>query len=568
MTIIMAQICFSNIEEFIRINIASAKKRIYVAVAWFTNDVLFKELLRALNRKVEIKIILHDDILNRGEFGLDFGALIGNNVDLYFTNSSRGMMHHKFCIIDNTVITGSYNWTYQANVNDENIVLLEEQDIVNSYCEQFEKLLTICDSTKLPYEHLKWTEIKDGDFTEIRRNLIRDVRCQHDYNSKQKEEKLIKLNEAYMSGNVDELVVASSLPIISYCGFDQRGVPILKKEWKPEKTCYWLNNISIGVVPMGRPHAGRKFVHAKYTSNDVSIEDKWVDIFDSEYVDEVLKYFHKKEGGWIDDSLPLPEIPEEIYNTRSKYIFKEIWYAFNEYGLYGAERKRIGNDGKYLVNKEGKPYVYKSFETLIRYDKDNDKYIEFDSMTELCHLIVQSLFDPNGVDDYDYIGDYSCVSGVFRASIDDLRKICALEGLKGKSSPVQSAIDVLKEKIKTKPDCFWIHKEDGQIYSYAFGTYINKTYSYDACLNSYSGKNENWFKLIRIQASPVNYGNNKFDALLKRIIEDIKTQGKKGIVYECLNQQVSYFEKYGFIRESVKAALNKKNTCLLKLSFT
>ena len=34
------------------------------------------------------------------------------------------LMHNKFCIIDNDlVITGSYNWTFKARLNDENVIV-------------------------------------------------------------------------------------------------------------------------------------------------------------------------------------------------------------------------------------------------------------------------------------------------------------------------------------------------------------------------------------------------------------------------------------------------------------
>ena len=203
---------FENIENEINSIINSAERRIYVAVAWFTNQLLFDSIVRATERNVEIKLLLLDDILNRNEFGLDFGILVEKGVDVRFANDKSGTMHHKFCIIDDKVITGSYNWTYHANKNDENIVVIDEENIVNKYYEQFNTLFNRYDTITLPYRQLKWTEIKEGDFTEYRRDIYREVNDKDDINKEMKVEKLASLNKAYKSENDEELAKANSLP--------------------------------------------------------------------------------------------------------------------------------------------------------------------------------------------------------------------------------------------------------------------------------------------------------------------------------------------------------------------
>lgn len=51
-------------------------------------------------------------------------------------------MHNKFAIIDEAVIiTGSFNWTLSASTkNQENILILENKQVVNSYLSEFNKL--------------------------------------------------------------------------------------------------------------------------------------------------------------------------------------------------------------------------------------------------------------------------------------------------------------------------------------------------------------------------------------------------------------------------------------------
>lgn len=203
---------FENIENEINSIINSAEHRIYVAVAWFTNQVFFDSIVRATERNVNIKLLLLDDILNRNEFGLDFGILIEKGVDVRFANDKSGTMHHKFCIIDDKVITGSYNWTYHANKNDENIVVIDEENIVNKYYEQFNTLFNRYDTITLPYRQLKWTEIKEGDFTEYRREIYREVIDKDDIHKEVKKNKLVSIDKAFKSGSSEELNKANSLP--------------------------------------------------------------------------------------------------------------------------------------------------------------------------------------------------------------------------------------------------------------------------------------------------------------------------------------------------------------------
>lgn len=51
-------------------------------------------------------------------------------------------MHHKFCVIDESVvITGSFNWTSQAvQFNQENIIFYENKDLAAKYVAEFNKL--------------------------------------------------------------------------------------------------------------------------------------------------------------------------------------------------------------------------------------------------------------------------------------------------------------------------------------------------------------------------------------------------------------------------------------------
>ena len=207
----MTQAIFDNIEGFISSQINQAERCISIAVAWFTNNALYEMLTKACEKKVGVNVLLLNDILNRNEFGLDFGVLSKLGAEVRFAKFNKGTMHNKFCIIDDMVITGSYNWTYHANNNSENILMTDEDCVVNSYREEFDRLF--CDAIPIPqpYERLKWTDVKEGDFSELRRNIFRDVIAKNDENRELKRIKLINLDHAYKSGDAKELAIASAL---------------------------------------------------------------------------------------------------------------------------------------------------------------------------------------------------------------------------------------------------------------------------------------------------------------------------------------------------------------------
>ena len=115
---------FENIAERILTEIQKANNSIYIAVAWFTNKSIFEQLIKKAKNGCQIQIIISNDLINENS-SIDFNKLEKHNGKVYkIGNGDTELMHNKFCIIDfNTVITGSYNWSYKAENNFENIVI-------------------------------------------------------------------------------------------------------------------------------------------------------------------------------------------------------------------------------------------------------------------------------------------------------------------------------------------------------------------------------------------------------------------------------------------------------------
>ena len=132
---------FQRIANQIAHELSSSTKSVKVAVAWFTNENLFEILIDLLSKGIKIEIITINDRINNHEKGLNFNNFIDKGGEFYFSDFS-GTMHHKFVIIDESkLISGSYNWTYNAEYrNQENVITTENKDLIDSFLNEFERI--------------------------------------------------------------------------------------------------------------------------------------------------------------------------------------------------------------------------------------------------------------------------------------------------------------------------------------------------------------------------------------------------------------------------------------------
>jgi hypothetical protein len=103
-----------------------AESSISLAVAWLTDE----DILRVLAQRAEAGVVVRIVICNSKENFKNtykFKDFLKFHGKLFVT--TEPFMHHKFCIIDNIiVINGSYNWSYTARTNEENILVLVSQN--------------------------------------------------------------------------------------------------------------------------------------------------------------------------------------------------------------------------------------------------------------------------------------------------------------------------------------------------------------------------------------------------------------------------------------------------------
>jgi hypothetical protein len=130
----------TEIKQRIISEINGARFSIYLAMAYFTDREIASVIIEAKKRNVSIDVILSSNAQNETVKLMLLGANIG--VHSFETGDVRGIMHHKFCLVDNKIsINGSYNYSYNAsNNNVENIHVSDEYTVYEQLLAEFERL--------------------------------------------------------------------------------------------------------------------------------------------------------------------------------------------------------------------------------------------------------------------------------------------------------------------------------------------------------------------------------------------------------------------------------------------
>ena len=135
--IIENDVAFKENEKKVIDAINSAKVSILVAMAWFTNETIKEALEVKRQEGLQIEIVTFRDGVN-ASYGVDLSTFDHKEI----RGTRGGIMHNKFCVIDNQiVITGSYNWSTNAESrNDENVLITKDNISATEYSVEFRRL--------------------------------------------------------------------------------------------------------------------------------------------------------------------------------------------------------------------------------------------------------------------------------------------------------------------------------------------------------------------------------------------------------------------------------------------
>jgi phosphatidylserine/phosphatidylglycerophosphate/cardiolipin synthase-like enzyme len=151
------EVVFQNIKDAIIKMIIQATTEIIIAVAWLKDNEIMLYLVNKAKKGVSIQIVISDSEENFTDSSyLSLFKTYSSPVWVTLTSSQEEMMHHKFCVIDKKhVITGSYNWTYKARMNFENILIVRNNPILaEDYLNKFEQIKDLPETVR--FEEYKY----------------------------------------------------------------------------------------------------------------------------------------------------------------------------------------------------------------------------------------------------------------------------------------------------------------------------------------------------------------------------------------------------------------------------
>ena len=138
------EILFSSekdIKEAILNEIEGATSTIDLAIHEFSSLEMAQALLKAKGRGVKIRIITDSKQANLRSSKIT--SLIQGGIQVkVLGGKDKGVMNHRFVIFDGKkVFAGSYDWSdASAKKNYENILILTENEVTESYQKEFERL--------------------------------------------------------------------------------------------------------------------------------------------------------------------------------------------------------------------------------------------------------------------------------------------------------------------------------------------------------------------------------------------------------------------------------------------
>ncbi|MBX9653992.1 endonuclease [bacterium] len=119
--------------------IAEAKSSIDICVFTITDDRIAEPLIEAHRQGVSVRILTDDDKAN--DLGSDIPRFMQEGMPVRVDRTAYHM-HHKFAIFDRKLLlTGSYNWTRGASINNiENFILVSDRALLRSFQKEFDRL--------------------------------------------------------------------------------------------------------------------------------------------------------------------------------------------------------------------------------------------------------------------------------------------------------------------------------------------------------------------------------------------------------------------------------------------
>ena len=143
------------------------------------------------------------------------------------------------------------------------------------------------------------------------------------------------------------------------------------------------------------------------------------------------------------------------------------------------------------------------------------------------------------------------------AAMEDLKAVTELEA---KCFPAAEAAGraAFFDRLASFPDHFWLLYEDEKLVSMINGMATDEEHLTDAMYEhaDMHSKDGAWQMIFGVATDPAEQGKGYAAALMRRVIADTKSQGKKGLVLTCKDHLVSYYAGFGFENEGISMSVH------------
>ena len=137
--------------------------------------------------------------------------------------------------------------------------------------------------------------------------------------------------------------------------------------------------------------------------------------------------------------------------------------------------------------------------------------------------------------------------------ISDVDELTAIEA---ECFPAAEAAErkSFEDRLNYYADHFWILEDDnGKIISFVNGMVTDEEHLTDKMYENASMHNENgaWQMIFGVNTLPEYRKKGYAETVLRRVIDDAKKQGRKGLVLTCKEKLIHFYGKLGFVDEGV-----------------
>ena len=143
------------------------------------------------------------------------------------------------------------------------------------------------------------------------------------------------------------------------------------------------------------------------------------------------------------------------------------------------------------------------------------------------------------------------------AEPDDIIRLSVIESLSYPASEGASE-EQIRERVSAFPDNFWILEEDGRILAFLNGITTDRTDLTDemyenTSLNQPDGK---VFMVFSVVTARDQRGKGYASTVVRRALDDCQKRGITQIVLTCKEKLIPFYQRFGFVYESVSASVH------------